>query len=99
MAATTPTSAASCAPRTASASSALQCVPRSRLVRTLCCRPRHVELGLTLRRACLQLSAKQVARFHASYTIMQKAHMDALKQRLKEKTKPASKGSASATPA
>ena len=51
-----------------------------------------MELGLTLRRASLQLSAKQVARFHASYTIMQKAHMDALKQRLKEKTKPASKG-------
>jgi hypothetical protein len=48
----------------------------------------------------MQLSAKQVARFHASYAIMQKAHMDALKQRQKEKTKPAGKGSAaSATPA
>jgi hypothetical protein len=47
-----------------------------------------------------QLSAKQVARFHASYAIMQKAHMDALKIRAKEKSKPAGKASAAAaTPA
>jgi hypothetical protein len=41
----------------------------------------HVVLGLNACSRRLQLSAKQVARFHASYTIMQKARAALRRQR------------------